>query len=82
MKRTQRIFAWVMLFVLLLSGVAMQQTKPKRAVAATNKCYEFSYGKKVKVGKYYYRVNDEGILKRSKSKNKNFETVVTDSTAI
>lgn len=82
MKRTQRIFAWVMLFVLLLSGVAMQQTKPKRAVAATNKCYEFSYGKKVKVGKYYYRVNDEGILQRSKSKNKNFETVVNASTAI
>lgn len=60
----------------------MQNTTSQKAVAAANKCYEFSYGKKVKVVKYYYRVNDEGALQRSKSKNKNFETVVNTSTAI
>ena len=76
MKKKQRIFAWMMMFVLLLSGVAIQETKLQKAVAATEKCYEFTYDKKVKVGNYYYRVNDKGNLQRSKSKSKNFKTIV------
>ena len=75
MKKKQRIFAWMMMFVLLLSGVAIQETKLQKAVAATEKCYEFS-GKPVKVGNYYYRVNNKGNLQRSKSKSKNFKTTV------
>ena len=76
MKKKQRIFAWMMMFVLLLSGVAIQETKLQKVVAATEKCYVFEYEKTVKVGNYYYRVNDKGYLQRSKSKNKNFKTIV------
>ena len=78
MKKKQRIFAWLMVFVLLLSGAAVQGTNSKKAVAATTvKCYKFSLAQSTKVGNYYYRVNDSMALQRSKSKTKNYKTIVS-----
>lgn len=75
------------MFVMVISGITVvSKIAPQKAEAAATKCYGFckdgdyrySTKKRVKIGKYYYRVNEYGELQRSKSKNKNFKTIITD----
>lgn len=79
----------MLMFAVLISGVnVVNKTVPKKAEAAETKCYGFcedgdwnySTKKRVKIGKYYYRVNKYGNLQRSKSKNKNFKTILKSNT--
>lgn len=88
-KNIKRIFAWMLMFAVLVSGAnVVNKTAPKKVEAAETKCYGFcedgdyiySTKKRVKIGKYYYRVNKYGNLQRSKSKNKNFKTILKSNT--
>lgn len=74
-KNGKKFFVWILMLVVLLSGtVAANKTVPLKAEVSTEKCYRIY--RKVKIGKYYYRVNRNGKLQRSKSKSKNFKTIV------
>lgn len=79
----------MLMFAVLLSGAnVVNKTAPKKIEAAETKCYGFcedgdwnySTKKRVKIGKYYYRVNNHGNLQRSKLKNKNFKTILKSNT--
>ncbi len=86
-KNIKGFFVWMLMFVMVISGTTVvNKIAPQKAEAATTKCYDFyedgdyhfSTKKRVKIGKYYYRVNEFGELQRSKSKNKNFKTIISD----
>lgn len=84
MKKTNKVgkimLALTLVFVILLSDVyAVKWTKTQRVEAATDKCYSFSDEKNVKIGDYYYRINSNGSLQRSKSKKKNFKNIATSN---
>lgn len=80
----------MLMFAVLISGANLvNKTAPQKVEAVETKCYGFcedgdfvySTKKRVKIGKYYYRINDKnGNLQRSKSKNKNFKTILKDAT--
>lgn len=81
-KVIKKSLTWMLMLVMIVSGaVTVSQISAQKAEAATTKCYSFPEGKKVKIGKYYYKVNSKGNLQRSKSKNKNFKTIVSSSNA-
>ena len=81
-KKGEKLLAWMLMLIVLLSGaVAANKTVPQKTEAATVKCYSFAEGKKVKIGKYYYKVNTKGKLQRSKSKDKNFKNIANSNTA-
>lgn len=81
-KKRKILLAWMLCGVLLFSGaVAVNIAAPQKAKAAKEQCYSFKEGDKSKIGKYYYRVNKKGNLQRSKSKDKDFKTIVSSNTA-
>lgn len=81
-KKGKKLLAWMIFGVVLLSGVVtVNMAVPKEAKAAKEKCYSFTEGEKIKIGKYYYRVNKKGKLQRSKSKDKDFKTIVNSNTS-
>lgn len=77
------VFAGLILCAVLLCGVGLFGGNASRqASAATSGCYRFPYdGQKIKIGSYYYRLNKDGVLQRSKSKSKNFKTVAKSNTS-